>query len=104
MSEAADKLVQAKKSLLDDLSRQTFETPQQAMDAVMKLQHLHTQVAQFRDQIQANAAEDFTSRDIETIEEMKQKRIPEEKIAEYFGTNQTKINRLRNGKIPVSDD
>ena len=101
LNDAAEKLTQTKKSMLDDMSRGAFQTPQDALDAIMQLQRIQNDVDALKDSISKKATEGFGAKDVETIEEMKRQGKSEEKIAELFDTNQTKINRLRNGKAPL---
>jgi response regulator RpfG family c-di-GMP phosphodiesterase len=101
LNDAAEKLTQTKKSMLDDMSRGAFQTPQDALDAIMQLQRIQNDVDALKDSISKKATEGFGAKDVETIEEMKRQGKSEEKIAELFDTNQTKINRLRNGKATL---
>jgi hypothetical protein len=103
LNDASERLTETKKSMLDDMSRGVFETPQDALDAIMKLQHIQNQVVALKDSIAGKATFGFLPKDIETIEDMKRQGKSEEKIAALFGTNQTKINRLRNGKAPLDE-
>ncbi|MDR5643250.1 MULTISPECIES: hypothetical protein [Burkholderia] len=103
LNDAADRLVETKKSMLEDMSRNVFKTPDDALQAIMTLQNIQNQVTTLRDSMAQRTNEGFTPKDIETIEEMKRQGKSEEKIASLFGTNQTKINRLRNGKTPVDE-
>ncbi len=99
LNETADRLKDVKKSMLDDMSNGAFDTPQQALNASVELQGVQNKINALKTQIEGNISKDFSEKDIETIESMKKRGLTEEKIAEHFGTNQTKINRLRNGKI-----
>jgi hypothetical protein len=101
LNDAADKLTATKKSMLEDMSRGVFQTPQDALDAIMKLQNIQNQVVALQNSISEQTTSGFSAKDVETIEDMKREGKSEEKIAELFGTNQTKINRLRNGKAPL---
>lgn len=103
LNNVADNLIETKKSMLDDMSRGVFQTPQDALDAIMKLQNIQGQVSALKDSITLKAASGFSAKDVETIEEMKRQGKSEEKIAALFDTNQTKINRLRNGKSPLDE-
>nr|WP_288500455.1 hypothetical protein [uncultured Pseudomonas sp.] len=102
--ETAEKLVDVRRSMLDDMSRRPFQNPQEGLQAIMELQNIQNQVSELQKTIQSGVAEDFSSKDVEAIEAMKQRKVPEEKIAEYFDTNQSKINRLRHGKIAVTEE
>ncbi|CAE6837136.1 hypothetical protein [Paraburkholderia aspalathi] len=104
LNDVADRLVDTKKSMLEDMSRNVFKTPEEALEAIMELQKIQTQVTTLRDSMAQRTNPGFTSKDIETIEEMKRQGKSEEKIASLFGTNQTKINRLRNGKALVDEE
>jgi DNA-binding protein YbaB len=101
LNDAADKLTATKKSMLEDMSRGVFQTPQDALDAIMQLQSIQNQVVALQSSITEKTASGFSAKDVQTIEDMKREGKSEEKIAELFGTNQTKINRLRNGKAPL---
>lgn len=101
LNAAADQLTATKKSMLDDMSKGMFETPQEALDSIMKLQGIQKQVDELKTSIESKVTQNFTDKDVDTISDMKRRGMSEEKIAGHFGTNQTKINRLLHGKVPV---
>jgi DNA-binding protein YbaB len=103
LNDAAEKLTETKKSMLDDMSRGVFQTPNDAINAIMKLQEIQNSVVALKDSIAQKATSGFSPKDVVTIEDMKRLGKSEEKIAELFGTNQSKINRLRNGKAPLDE-
>lgn len=91
-----EQLVRTRKSMLDDMSKGQFSTPQDALDAIMELQTIQQNLESLSTNVKQNSSQDFTESDIETMREMKQEGVTETRIAQRFSTNQTKVNRLLN--------
>ena len=89
-----EQLVNTRKSMLDDMSKGQFSTPQDAINAIMELQSIQGSLDKLSDKIQGNTTSDFSSSDVDTMKEMKRNGATETKIATRFDTNQTKVNRL----------
>lgn len=94
LNEAREKLIETKKQMLDDLSRQHFTSPLEAAQSIVQLQGIQCQVDALADRMQSQSSDEFTKSDVETMREMKHEGRTEAKIAEFFDTNQTKVNRL----------
>ncbi|MCT7942402.1 hypothetical protein [Shewanella holmiensis] len=91
-----EQLVNTRKSMLDDMSKGQFTTPQDALDAIMELQSIQGNLDKLSDKIKNNTTSSFSPSDVATMREMKSNGTTEAKIAELFDTNQTKVNRLLN--------
>lgn len=103
LKETANSMVESRKSMLDDMSRHPFANPGEALQSIMKLQHIQKQLDDLRGTIAGASTEGFASKDVEAINEWKRDGKSEEQIADLYDTNQSKINRLRHGKTPVDD-
>lgn len=101
LNATAEQLVATKKSMLEDLSRGRFSTSQHALDSIMELQKIQDRVDALKASVEQTTTPGFTARDVETIEDLSRQGKSEEQIAALFKTNQSKINRLRNGKSPL---
>lgn len=101
LNETRDRLQQAKKSMLDDLSKTSFKNPLEVSNNVMELQKIETEINNIKNKVEASSTKDFNKDDVLLMSDMKKRGIKEEKIAEFFDTNQTKVNRFLNGSIKV---
>lgn len=86
------------KSVIADVVKIPGNDPQAVMDIILKTKDIQTKIDELSSHIAEHTSSDFTDRDVASMREMKGSNMPETTIAEYFGTNQTKVNRLLNGK------
>lgn len=85
-------------SLMVDAVKIPGNDPQALMDIIIQAKGIQKSIDDLNVNIANNVAPNFTAADVNTMREMKAKNVPETEIADLFHTNQTKINRLVNGK------
>ena len=87
----------AKESAIRDLSSNPNLSPQQATTAIMQIQRLHQQSSQATETIAGMCTTEIQESDAPTMRAMRKEGSTDAQIAEFFDTNQTKINRMING-------
>lgn len=87
----------AKEQAIRDLTRNINLTPQQMMDAMVDIQGAHKHIDSFTTRIAEVANTEITSSDADTMRKMRADGATDAKIAEWFDTNPTKVNRMING-------
>ena len=87
----------AKEQAIRDLTSNINLTPQQMMDAMVDIQNTHKHIDSFTTRIAEVANTEMTSTDAITMRKMRADGATDAKIAEWFDTNPTKVNRLING-------
>ncbi|MGY3855687.1 hypothetical protein ACW5W8_23225 [Aeromonas aquatilis] len=73
--------------------------------SLVEINHSKKRVADLeaqKERILPVTSTEYTAHDVDAMREMKKANISEDRIANYYETNQAKINRLLNGKSPVS--
>lgn len=96
--QAHDSAIQAQEQLVKDIVRVAASEPQTTLALLTEAKELREEIERFTGKISQQASGDYTPQDLEVMRDMKNNKIPEAKIAEYFSTNQTKVNRLLNNK------
>lgn len=87
----------AKESAIRDLSSNPNLSAQEAADAIMQIQRLHQQSSQATLTIAEMCTTEIQESDASTMRAMRKEGATDAQIAEFYGTNQTKINRMING-------
>lgn len=87
----------AKEQAIRDLVTNPNLKPQEMMDTMVGIQNMHKQLDTFTNDIAKTANAAITPNDTPTMREMRAEGATDAKIAEWFDTNPTKINRAING-------
>ena len=87
----------AKEQAIRDLTSNIHLTAQQMMDAMVDIQNAHKQIDSFTTRIAEVANTEITPTDATTMRKMRADGATDAKIAEWFDTNPTKVNRMING-------
>lgn len=95
--QAKESFETAKEQAIRDLATNPNLKPQEMMDAMVNIQSMHQKVAEFTSEIARLANADITPNDAPTMRKMRAEGTTDAKIAEWFDTNQTKVNRMING-------
>ncbi len=93
-----DQLRVTKAQAITDATRSALRTPDAVIETIMGIQGLQDNLDKITSKIAALATEDIQPSDILTMRDMKKGGATETEIANWFSTNQTKINRLLNGR------
>lgn len=67
------------------------------MDAMIRIQDMHKKIATFTEEIAQTANAAITPNDASTMRQMRATGATDAKIAEWYDTNPTKVNRTING-------
>ncbi|MCK7358507.1 hypothetical protein UXP70_16370 [Enterobacter cloacae] len=86
----------AKEQAIRDLTSNISLSPQQMMDAMVVIQDMHRQVDSFTTRIASIANTEIAPNDATTMRDMRANGATDAKIAEWFDTNPTKVNRMIN--------
>lgn len=87
----------AKEQAIRDLTSNTSLTSQEMLDAMVNIQEMHKQLDKFTFKIAEVASTEITPKDATTMRKMRADGATDAKIAEWFDTNPTKVNRTING-------
>ncbi|HDG1697570.1 TPA: hypothetical protein PFE29_004463 [Kluyvera ascorbata] len=87
----------AKEQAIRDLTSNINLTAQQMMDAMVDIQNAHKHIDSFTARIAEVANTEITPTDATTMRKMRADGATDAKIAEWFDTNPTKVNRMING-------
>lgn len=89
---------EAKESAIRDLTSNANLSAQDATIAMMQIQRLHKQAAECTATISRMCTSEIQESDAQAMRSMRREGATDTQIAEFYGTNQTKINRMINGK------
>lgn len=67
------------------------------LDAMVRIQEMHGKIEAFTAEIATTAVGTITPNDAQTMRKMRADGATDAKIAEWYDTNQTKVNRTING-------
>lgn len=87
----------AKEQAIRDLAGNPNLGPQEMMNAMVNIQDMHKEIDTFTTQIAKIANSEITPNDTHTMRQMRAAGATDAKIAEWFDTNPTKVNRAING-------
>lgn len=87
----------AKEQAIRDLATNSALQPQEMMDSMVRIQEMHKRIDSFTAEIANTSNAVITPNDAPTMRQMRAAGATEAKIAEWFDTNQTKVNRTING-------
>lgn len=87
----------AKEQAIRDLASNPNLEPQEMMNAMVGIQEMHKKIDSFTAQIAKTASADITANDAPTMRQMRAGGATDAKIAEWYDTNPTKVNRTING-------
>ncbi|WP_310636246.1 hypothetical protein [Delftia acidovorans] len=87
----------AKEQAIRDLASNPNLQPQEMMDAMIRIQDMHKKIANFTEDIAQTANATITPNDASTMRQMRAAGATDAKIAEWYDTNPTKVNRTING-------
>jgi len=96
--QAHDAALQAQEQLVKDIIRVSSTEPDTTFALLQEAKELREKIEGFTDKIAQRTEGDYTPHDVDVMRDMKSGKIPEVKIAEYFSTNQSRVNRLLNNK------
>ncbi|MEX3614666.1 MAG: hypothetical protein VB141_13145, partial [Burkholderia gladioli] len=88
----------AKEQAIRDLATNPNIKPQEMMDAMIHIQSMHQKNVEFTNKIAQLANADPTPNDAHVMRKMRAEGATDAKIAEWYDTNQTKVNRMINGQ------
>ena len=94
--QAKERYEVAKAQAIHDLAINPNLNPQQMMNAMVHIQEMHKKITEFTEDIAKNSNTVITSNDAVTMRQMRAEGATDAKIAEWFDTNPTKINRAIN--------
>ena len=87
----------AKEQAIRDLATNSALQPQEMMDSMVCIQEMHRKIDSFTAEIAKTSNAAITPSDSSTMRQMRAAGATDAKIAEWFDTNQTKVNRTING-------
>lgn len=87
----------AKEQAIRDLTSNSSLKPQEMLDAMVRIQEMHGKIEAFTAEIATTAVGTITPNDAQTMRKMRADGATDAKIAEWYDTNQTKVNRTING-------
>lgn len=87
----------AKEQAIRDLATNPNLQPQEMMDSMVRIQDMHKKIDSFTDDIAKTSNAAVTPNDTPTMRQMRAEGATDAKIAEWFDTNPTKVNRAING-------
>jgi hypothetical protein len=87
----------AKEQAIRDLAKNPSLEPQEAMNAIANIQNMHKKIDHFTTDIANMANSELTADDAPTMRQMRKEGATDAKIAEWFDTNPTRVNRMING-------
>jgi len=87
----------AKEQAIRDLASNSSLQPQEMMNAMVDIQEMHKKIDSFTDAIAKTSNATITPNDAPTMRQMRAAGATDAKIAEWFDTNPTKVNRTING-------
>lgn len=95
--QAQEMHVLAKEQAIRDLASNPSLGHQEMMNAMVNIQQMHQDVVSFTAKIAQTANTVITPKDADTMRQMRTEGATDAKIAEWFDTNPTKVNRTING-------
>jgi len=87
----------AKEQAIRDLTTNSSLKPQEMLDAMVRIQEMHGKIEKFTAEVASTAVATITASDAQTMRKMRADGATDAKIAEWYDTNQTKVNRTING-------